>query len=82
MLVFNDVVAMMKELDNCALYYLVVAGGQSKEIDVTKELGTLRLIANYGDLTKSIFYTLKNGNINMTGSLAQFLKGAEDSSLA
>jgi hypothetical protein len=42
----------------------------------------LRLFANYGDVTKSIYFTLRDGGGGITGNLNEFLKQTADTSLS
>ena len=79
----DEIATLSKSLENCALYYQLLAGGShSQSIDVRKELGVLRLFANYGDVTKSIYFTLRDGGGGITGILNEFLKQTADTSLS
>jgi hypothetical protein len=48
--IFNDIVQLAQKIESCAQYYLLLSGKKCDEIDLNTELGTLRVIAKYGDL--------------------------------
>lgn len=48
--IFNDIVQLTQKIESCAQYYLLLSGTKCDEIDLNTELGTLRVIAKYGDL--------------------------------
>ena len=79
---FNSIESLAQNLDSCANYYLIVSGQKSNEIDVNKELGTLRIIANYGDVTKSVFIAIKKGELRINGAKTSILEFIKDYSLA
>jgi len=56
--IFKKVEEYAKELENLAMYYL----GTESGIDITRELATLRVLANYGDVTTAVYRHLRKLN--------------------